>query len=178
MILLISTSTVLCLRFKIAWLLRHMCPSRFPFSHRKKIIAYICRFSSMRVNNVLKAHSQRAKAKICFHVCHCFTFDYFRFFSLSVKGLFTRTVHVTVLMSGTFDLFDVTCEQHLRTALNPFLNGTKNGDIDGTSKRILNVTGHIFAFFGSYLIWKIFIELSNPLGRNMFRIRPTRGTPQ
>ena len=40
------------------------------------------------------------------------------------KATFTRTVFV----SGTFDLFDAfnaSCEQHLRTAFNPFLNGKK-----------------------------------------------------
>ena len=36
--------------------------------------------------------------------------------------------------SGTIDLFDVTCNQQHRTELNPFLNGTKNGDVDGTWK--------------------------------------------
>ena len=41
------------------------------------------------------------------------------------KATFIRTVFV----SGTFDLFDAfnaICEQHLRTAFNPFLNGEKN----------------------------------------------------
>ena len=42
------------------------------------------------------------------------------------------------LVSGTFDPFNVMCKQRHRNTLNPFLNGTKNGDIDGTSKRILN----------------------------------------
>ena len=31
-------------------------------------------------------------------------------------------------------LFDITCKQHYTTAFNPFLIGTKNGDIDGTCK--------------------------------------------
>ena len=35
-------------------------------------------------------------------------------------------------------LFDVTCKQYHVTALNPFSNGTKNGDIDGTCKQSLN----------------------------------------
>ena len=30
----------------------------------------------------------------------------------------------------TFNLFDITCKQHYRTALNTNLNGTKQGDID------------------------------------------------
>ena len=38
-------------------------------------------------------------------------------------------------MSSTFDVCDVTCKQHTITALNPFLNGTKNVDADGTCKR-------------------------------------------
>ena len=42
---------------------------------------------------------------------------------LELEGLFTRTVDLTVVVSGTFDLFDVMCKQH-RTALNLFLNGT------------------------------------------------------
>ena len=33
-------------------------------------------------------------------------------------------------MSGTFDLFDVICKQFHRVAVNPFLNGTKNSDVD------------------------------------------------
>ena len=45
--------------------------------------------------------------------------------NVCTKGLFTRTVNVTVFVSGTFDLFDVTCKQHHRIAFNPFLNGTK-----------------------------------------------------
>ena len=35
---------------------------------------------------------------------------------------------------GTTDLFDVTCNQQHRTEGNPFLNGTKNGDVDSTWK--------------------------------------------
>ena len=31
------------------------------------------------------------------------------------------------------------CKQHHRTALNPLLNGTKNGADDGMCKRILNI---------------------------------------
>ena len=51
------------------------------------------------------------------------------------KGPFTHTVNVTVFVSGTFDLFDVSCKQHHRTALNPISNGTENGDINSTCKR-------------------------------------------
>ena len=36
------------------------------------------------------------------------------------EGSFTHTINVTVLVSSTFDLFDVMCKQHNRTALNPF----------------------------------------------------------
>ena len=47
----------------------------------------------------------------------------------------SRTANVTVSVSGTFDLFNVTCKQHHRNALNTFLNGTKNGDVDDPGKR-------------------------------------------
>ena len=47
-------------------------------------------------------------------------------------------MNITVYMSGTLDLFDVTCKQHRGTPLKPFVNGTKNGHIDGTCKRSLN----------------------------------------
>ena len=50
------------------------------------------------------------------------------------EGLFTHTVNVTVFVSGIFDLFDGKCKQHHMIVLNPFLNGTKNGDIDGMCK--------------------------------------------
>ena len=45
-------------------------------------------------------------------------------------ALFTRTINVTVFVSGNFDLFDVVCKQNHRSVLNPFLNGTINGNID------------------------------------------------
>ena len=45
-----------------------------------------------------------------------------------------RTVNITVFMSGTFDLFNIMCKQYHWTALNAFLNGTKNSDGDGTCK--------------------------------------------
>ena len=41
-------------------------------------------------------------------------------------------------MTGTFDIFEIECKQHNRTALNPFLNGTKNSDVDGACKRTLS----------------------------------------
>ena len=41
------------------------------------------------------------------------------------------TITVTIFVSDIFDLFDVMCKQHSRTALNSFLNGTINSDIDG-----------------------------------------------
>ena len=57
------------------------------------------------------------------------------------KGLFARTANATVFMSGTFDLFDITSQMRLHwiheTALNPFLNRTKNGGIDSTCKEDL-----------------------------------------
>ena len=49
-------------------------------------------------------------------------------------------------VSGTFDLFDITCKQHPKTALNPFLNGTNNGDVDGTYKQTIVVIGQ-FQFY-------------------------------
>ena len=45
----------------------------------------------------------------------------------SSKGAFTRSVFQTIFVSGTFDLFNVMCEQHHRVALNPFLNSPNNG---------------------------------------------------
>ena len=44
----------------------------------------------------------------------------------------------TVFVSGTFDFFNVcmkTAPQPHGTALNPFLNGTKNGDVGGRCER-------------------------------------------
>ena len=41
---------------------------------------------------------------------------------------------VTVSVIGTFDHFNLTCKHYRRTALNPFLNGTENGAINGTCK--------------------------------------------
>ena len=56
-----------------------------------------------------------------------------------IDGTCKRALNVTIFVSGTFDIFDVTCKRAHRTALNPFLNGTKNGDVDGTCKRsVLN----------------------------------------
>ena len=48
------------------------------------------------------------------------------------KDWFTRIINVTGFMIGTFDLFVMTCRQRCGTTLNPFLNGTKSGSIDGT----------------------------------------------
>ena len=39
---------------------------------------------------------------------------------MCLKGSFTHTVNVAVFVGGTFDLFDVMCKQHHRTALKPF----------------------------------------------------------
>ena len=44
---------------------------------------------------------------------------------VDAQDLFTCTVNVTVSVSSTIDPFNVTCKQHHRTALNPFLNNTK-----------------------------------------------------
>ena len=40
-------------------------------------------------------------------------------------------------LSGTFDLFNITCKQQHRSSLNPFLNCTNNGEFDSTYKRAL-----------------------------------------
>ena len=55
------------------------------------------------------------------------------------KSSFTCTLNVTIVVSDTFDVFDVDCKQYNRTALDKFLNSTKNGDVDGTCKRSLTV---------------------------------------
>ena len=52
---------------------------------------------------------------------------------------FTRTANVTVFVRCSFDLLNVTCKQLNRTALNPFLNSTKNGGIEARCKRSLNI---------------------------------------
>ena len=44
-------------------------------------------------------------------------------------------------MDGTVDIFNVMCKQHHRTALNLFLNRTKNSDVDGTFKQGFTVPG-------------------------------------
>ena len=41
------------------------------------------------------------------------------------------------LKSGIFDLFNVMRKECHKTALNPFLNGTKICDVDGTCKHSL-----------------------------------------
>ena len=63
------------------------------------------------------------------------------------KLAFTRTVNLTIFVSGSFNLLDVICKQHHRTALNPFLNDIENGDVDGTCKRShrVNVLTIVFA---------------------------------
>ena len=48
-------------------------------------------------------------------------------------------------MRGSFDLLNVTCKQLNRTALNPFLNSTKNGGIDARCKRSLNIVAALTA---------------------------------
>ena len=57
-------------------------------------------------------------------------------------------------MGGTLDIFDVMCQQHHRTALNLFLNGTKNGDIGGTCKRSLALEHNPFVLYEKSLhLW-------------------------
>ena len=58
---------------------------------------------------------------------------------LHFKASFRRTVNVTVFVSGIFDFFNVVHKQHHTTALNPFLNTRKNGDIEGTCERGLKL---------------------------------------
>ena len=59
--------------------------------------------------------------------------------SFQIRGSFTCTINVTIFVRGTFDLFNVMCKQHNRNMLNPFLNHTQNGDIEGTCKRTLKM---------------------------------------
>ena len=54
-----------------------------------------------------------------------------------VKARLHRIFKGTIFVSGTFDIFNGLCKQHHGSALNPFLNGAKNGGIDGTCKRSL-----------------------------------------
>ena len=61
--------------------------------------------------------------------------------------IYLQTVNVTIFVSFTFDLFDVMCRQPHETELNPFLNCTENGDIDGTYIRNCKFIGtFIFSF--------------------------------
>ena len=46
-------------------------------------------------------------------------------FYFCLYGSFTRTVNITVFVSGAFDHFNIMGEQDHRTALNLFLNGAK-----------------------------------------------------
>ena len=45
----------------------------------------------------------------------------------------------TFFVSDTFDLLDVNCKRHLRSALNIFLNRCKSGDVDGACKQSLTL---------------------------------------
>ena len=56
---------------------------------------------------------------------------------IDTLGSSTRTVNVTVFFSSTSDRFDNKPNQHHRTVINLFLNGTNNGDVDDTYKRSL-----------------------------------------
>ena len=51
------------------------------------------------------------------------------------------------------------CEQYRRTALKPFLNGTKNGDVDGMCKRSLSYEQKVVDFRQnrslSYNVWDL-----------------------
>ena len=53
---------------------------------------------------------------------------------LNVSLIFAPSMY-TVCVSDIFDLFDVMCKQHHKTALNPSLNGTKKINVHDTCKR-------------------------------------------
>ena len=61
----------------------------------------------------------------------------YQFCVLKVKGSFTCAVSVNFFVSGIFELFDVICKPYNRIARDPSLNITKNGDVNGSSKRNL-----------------------------------------
>ena len=50
-----------------------------------------------------------------------------------LRPIYTYCQH-RLFATDTFDLFGITCKQHHRTAVNPILNGAKNGDIESTVK--------------------------------------------
>ena len=52
-------------------------------------------------------------------------------------GTCKHTFKVTVFVSGTFDLFNVMCKQYHKNVFNPFLNGMKNSDPNGTCENTL-----------------------------------------
>ena len=58
--------------------------------------------------------------------------------NLALRLVYTYRQYRHFFASGSFDLFDVMCKQHHVTALNAFLNGTTNDDIDSTYKRNLS----------------------------------------
>ena len=70
------------------------------------------------------------------------------------------TVNVTVFVSGTLDLFNAMCKQHHRTASNPFINGTKNGDFHGTCKLV----------FTCYEQHRLFVRVDLHLSRDPFAV--------
>ena len=54
--------------------------------------------------------------------------------------MFTRSLNATVFVRSIFDLFDVKCKQdHKSVCIEPILNSTKNGDVDGTYKPCLKM---------------------------------------
>ena len=90
--------------------------------------------------------------------------------------LFTRTVNGTVLWTVPSIFFNGTWQQHHKSVFNHFLNGTKNGDVDGTCKRSL--TKHWCIIYNCHYefklmicIWKTYLSFSTavyPEGQYFF----------
>ena len=73
-------------------------------------------------------------------------FGYSEQLKLRLRSVYTYR-HRTVFVSGNYGLFNITCKHPHRTALNPFLNATKNGDIDGICKISFRCTINITIFY-------------------------------
>ena len=66
---------------------------------------------------------------------------------------------------STFNLFDVTCEKHRRTALNPFLYGTKIGDIGGTCKRsLIRTRTAVYKYIGAFCVHNVITGIGTGMG--------------
>ena len=67
---------------------------------------------------------------------------------------------LSTLPFGTFDVFDVMCKQHHRTALNRILNGTKNYDVGDMCKRSHKYTSFSTVYFTlNFRVYQISILL-------------------